>query len=96
MVADSWCSSNKFSYLTINSTFSVGTNPETWALHKFILAGMTALAPYVRENGVSPMDLLTVVQYAHRTLGSSSAHLPLTPYNLFFNLFTMALLVALA
>ena len=55
---------------------------------------MTASAPYVRENGVSPVDLLGVVQYAHKTLGSSSAHLPLVLSNLFFNPFTIALLVA--
>ena len=57
---------------------------------------MTASAPYVRENGVSPVDLLRVVWYAQRTLGNSSAHLPLVPSNLFFNPFIMALLVALA
>ena len=96
MVANSRHSSNKSSCFTINSSFSVGTNPETRALHKFTLAGMTASILYIRENGVSPMDLLEVIWYAHKTLGSSSAHLPLVPSNLFFNLFTIALLVALA
>ena len=71
-------------------------NLETRALHKFTSAGMTASAPYVKENGVSSMDLLEVVRYTHRTLGNSFAHLPLAPSNLLFNLFTMALLVALA
>lgn len=56
---------------------------------------MTASAPYVRENGVSPMDLLGVVRYAHKMLGSSLAHLPLVPSNIFFNLIMIALLVAL-
>ena len=28
---------------------------------------MTASAPYVRENDVSPMDLLEAIQYAHKT-----------------------------
>ena len=28
---------------------------------------MTASAPYVRENKVSPVDLLEVIQYAHKT-----------------------------
>ena len=70
-------------------------NPETRALHKFTFAGMTASAPYVKENGVSSMDLLEVVRYTHRTLGNS-AHLPLAPSNLLFNSFTMALFVALA
>lgn len=31
------------------------------------------------------MDLLGVVWYAHKTLGNSSAYLPLLPSNLFFN-----------
>ena len=45
------------------------SNSATHALHNFISAGMMASAPYVRENGVSPIDLLGVVQYAHKTLG---------------------------
>ena len=57
---------------------------------------MTASAPYIKKNGVSLVDLLGVVQYAHKTLGSSLAHLPFVPSNLFFNPFTVALLVALA
>ena len=96
MVTNSQCSSNKSNCLTINSAFLAGENPETQALHKFISVGMTASVPYVRENKVSLVDLLGVVRYAHRTLGNSSAHLPLAPSNLFFNPFTMALLVASA
>ena len=61
MVADSRCSSNKFNCLTINSAFLVGVNLETRVLQKFILVGMIAFAPYVRENAVSPVDLLGVV-----------------------------------
>ena len=96
VVADSRCSFNKSSCLTINSSFLMGVNPETRALHKFISTGMTASVPYVRENGVSPVDLLGVIRYAHRELGNSSAHLPLAPSSLFFNPFTMALLVVSA
>ena len=94
MVTDSWRSSNKFNCLTINSELLAGMNLETQALHKFTSTSMTASAPYIRENGVSPVDLLGAVQYAHITLDNSSAHLPLAPFNLFFNSFTMALLVA--
>ena len=74
----------------------MGSNLETRALHKFTSAGITVYAPYVREKGVSPMDLLRVVWYAHKTLGNSSAHLPLEPSNLLFNPFTIALFVASA
>ena len=96
IVVDSQRSSNKFSYFNINSEFLVGLNPTTWELHRFISAGITASAPYVREKGVSLVDLLRVVRYAHRMLGNSSAHMPLEPFNLFFNPFTIALLVASA
>ena len=41
------------------------------------------------------MDLLGVVQYAHRTFGNSSAHIPFIPSDLFFNPVTIALLVTL-
>ena len=85
-----------FNYFIINSEFMAGLNPETQALHKFTFVGMTAFAPYVTENGVSPVDLLGVVQQAYRTLGNSSAHPPLAPSNLLFNPFIMTLLVALA
>ena len=92
----SFCSSSKFNCVTINLAFLARESLETWALHKFISASMIASALYVRENRVSPVDLLGVVRYAHRTLGNSSAHLSLAPFSLFFNPFTMALLVALA
>ena len=74
----------------------MGKNPETRAPHKFTSNGMTTSVPYIRENGISPIDLLEVVQYAHKTMGSSSAQLPLVSSNLFFNPFIIALLVALA
>ena len=93
-ITNSCHSSNRSSYFTINSPFLVGTNPVTQAPHWFNSAYMTTSTPYVRENRVSPVELLGVVQYAHETLGSSSAHLPLMPANLFFNPFTIALLVA--
>ena len=73
MVTDSWRSFNKFNCFSINSEFLARLNPKTGALHKFISDGMTASAPYVRENEVSLVDLLGVVRYAHRTLGNSSA-----------------------
>jgi len=57
---------------------------------------MVASAPYVKENGVLPVDLLGVVRYAHKMFGSSSAYLPFVPSNLFFNPFTITLLVASA
>ena len=81
---------------TINSSFWAGVNPITRALHRFTSVGMIASTPYVRENGVSPVDLLRVVRYARKTLGNSSVHLPFLPSNLFFSPFTIALLVALA
>nr|GEX75237.1 hypothetical protein [Tanacetum cinerariifolium] len=36
--------------------------------------GMTALVPYARLNGVSPLLALGVVLWAHNTFGSSSTH----------------------
>ena len=41
-----------------------------------ISAGMTASAPYVSRNGVSPVGVLAVVRYAHKTLGSLSGQIP--------------------
>ena len=96
IVADSRRSSNKFNCFNINSEFLVGLNPATRALHRFIFASITASTPYVREKGVSLVDLLGVIRYAHKTLGNSSAHLPLEPSNLLFNPFTIALLVGSA
>ena len=80
----------------IISSFWTGLNPSIRALHTFTSTGMTASAPYVRENGVSLVDLRGVVRYAHKTLGSFSAQLPLAPSNLLFNPFRIALLTALA
>ena len=96
MVANSRHSSNWSKCFTINSSFQARANPITRALHRFTLVCITASALYVRENGVSPVDLLGIVWYAYKTLSNSSAHLPFTPYNLFFNSFTIALLVASA
>ena len=53
-------------------------------LHKLTSASITTSAPYVRENGVSPVDLRGVIRYAHKTLGSSSAQLPFAPSSLRF------------
>ena len=96
MVAISRYSSSKSKRFTINPSFWAGANSETRALHRFISTGMAIFAPYVRENEVSPVDLLGVVRYTHKTLGSSSAHLPFALSSIFFNPFTIALLVALA
>ena len=96
MVADSRYSFNKSNCFTSNSSFSIRANPKTQALHKFTSANMIASVPYVRENEVSPVDLLGVVRYAYKTLGNSSTHLPLVPSNLFFKPFTITLLMASA
>ena len=42
-------------------------------------ARMTASLPYASRNGVSPIGVFVVVQYAHKTLDSSSDHMPFTP-----------------
>ena len=42
-------------------------------------ARIIASLPYASRNGVSPMGVLAVVQYAHRMLGSSSGQLPFAP-----------------
>ena len=57
---------------------------------------MIASDPYIIEYGVSPVHLFGVVQYAHRTWGNSSTHLPFALSNLFFNSLTINLLVASA
>ena len=62
MVVDSRHSSKESNYFTINSSFSARANPETWVLHKLIYTSMTAFPPYVKENGVSPVDLLGVIR----------------------------------
>ena len=43
---------------------------------------MTASLPYASQNGVSPVGLLAVVWYAHKTLGSSSGQMPFAPLSL--------------
>ena len=95
IVADSQCSCNKSNCFTISSLFLQGTNLETRALHNLTSVGIITFPLYVSENGVSLVDLLGVVQYAHRTFGNSSAHIPFIPSNLFFNPVTIALLVTL-
>ena len=37
---------------------------------------MTASVPYASRNDVSLVGVLAIVQYAHRTLGSSSGQIP--------------------
>ena len=96
MTAASRYSSSKSRCSIIISSFWTGLNPSIRALHTFTSTGMTASAPYVRENGVSLVDLRGVVRYAHKTLGSFSAQLPLAPSNVLFNPFRIALLTALA
>ena len=96
MVTTSWHSFNESSCFTINSSFPAKVNPKTHALHRLISGGMTASALYVKEYGVSPVDLLEAVRYAHKTFGNSSVHLPLVPSSLFFSPLTTTLLVASA
>ena len=42
-------------------------------------AGITASLSYASRNGVSPVDVLAVFRYAHKTLGNSSGHMPFAP-----------------
>nr|POE83316.1 hypothetical protein CFP56_39882 [Quercus suber] len=96
MVADSRHSSIRSRRPLTSSPFWVWSKPSTRALQRFTLAGITASALYVKENGVSPVDLLAVVRYVHKMLGSSSANLPFVPSNLFFSPLRITLLVASA
>ena len=96
MTTSSRYSFSKSRCSTIISSFWTGLNPLIRVLHTFTSASMMAYAPYVKENGVSLVDLRGVVRYAHKTLGNSSAQLPLAPSNLLFNLFKIALLTASA
>ena len=73
-----------------------GEKSEVLVLHKLISIGITTSAPYAKEYGVSHVDLRRVVLYAYNTFGNSSTHLPFVSSNLFFNLLTITLLVALA
>ena len=70
MIDASLYSSSKSKCSTSNLSFWVRANLATRALHKFTSAGITASAPYVRENGVSLVDLLGVVRYAHKMLAA--------------------------
>ena len=40
---------------------------------------MTTSVPYASQNDISPVGVLTIVRYAHRTLGSSSGQIPFAP-----------------
>ena len=44
-----------------------------------ISIGITTSFSYASRNGVSPVGVLAVVQYAHRMLGSLSGQIPFTP-----------------
>lgn len=47
--------------------------------------GIIASIPKSKENGVSPIVVLEIVQYDHSTLGSSSAYPPLSASSFAFN-----------
>ena len=96
MIATSRYSFSKSKHSTIISSFWTRLNPSTCVLHMFTSAGITASTPYVRENGVSLVDLRGVVRYAHKTLGSSLAQLPLALSSLLFNPFNIVLLMVSA
>ena len=96
MVATSQYSSNKSKCSIINPLLRTGVNSLTCALHRLTSAGILASALYDKKNGVSHVNFLGVIRFAHRMLGSSSAHLPFASSSLFFNLFIIALLVASA
>ena len=87
---------SKYQISSIISSLWARLNSSTRVLHKFTSAGMIASALYVKENGVSPVDLRGVIRYAHKTLGSSSAQFPMAPSNLFFNPLRIVLLMASA
>ena len=44
-----------------------------------ISSGATSSLPYASRNSVSPVGVLAIILYAHKTLGSSSGHIPFTP-----------------
>ena len=96
MVATSQYSSNKSKRSTINPLFRAGVNSSTYALHRLTSADILASTLYVKKNGVSHVNFFGVIRFAHRMLGSSSAHLPFVSSSLFFNPFIIALLVASA
>ena len=43
------------------------------------LMGIIASLPYASLNGASPVEVLTVVVYTQKMLGSSSGHIPFAP-----------------
>ena len=63
---------------------------------KPVSRGITALAPYIIEKGVSPVDCRGVVRYVQRICGSSFTHFLFASSNLFLSPFTMTLLTASA
>lgn len=78
------CSSNK-TRLNFNvSSFFWGSNCSTLSEGRPISIGTIASNPKERENGVSPVDVWVVVQYAHSTFDSSFAHSLFNPSTFFF------------
>ena len=57
---------------------------------------ITALAPYVIEKGISPVELRGIVRYVQRTCGNFSTYFPFASSNLFLSPLTMTLLTVLA
>lgn len=58
-----------------------------------ISSGVTAFTLKARENKVSPVLVLVVVQYDHSTLGNSSAHHPLCASSFAFRVWLIILLM---
>ena len=96
MVIASLYSSSKSRCSTIINLLRTRSNLSIRALHMFTSVGITTSAPYVRENGVSPVDLRGVVRYAQKKLGNPSAQLPLAQSNLLFYPLRIILLTASA
>ena len=72
-------SSIRSNYRCIALSFLLSLQFFTLQLVSHTSAGMTASLPYASQNGVSPVGVLAVVLYAHKTLGSSSGHIPFAP-----------------
>uniref|UniRef100_A0A2N9HIY7 Uncharacterized protein n=1 Tax=Fagus sylvatica TaxID=28930 RepID=A0A2N9HIY7_FAGSY len=70
------------SLASVCSLFS-GSNSSECKVGRPISSGITASTPYVRENGVSPVEFRGVVLNVHSTLGSSSTHRPLAFSSIF-------------
>ena len=66
------------------------------AVGALVLTGMTTSDLYANDSGVAPVEVHAVVLYEHKTLGSSSAHLPLYFSSRFLSIFTIILFVDLA